>query len=63
MIVYLAITAAAVWMFQLIPTSFLPDEDLGNFVVQVQMPENSSAQQTEVVLAAHYGSFADRRGG
>ncbi|MFT0850095.1 efflux RND transporter permease subunit [Achromobacter sp. F4_2707] len=50
MLVYLLIVAAAGWMFQKIPTSFLPDEDQGSFVVQVQMPENSSSQQTEVVL-------------
>ncbi len=50
MLLFLAITAAAAWMFQQIPTSFLPDEDQGSFVVQVQMPENSSSDQTEVVL-------------
>src|SRR5690606_1365866 len=36
--------------FGKIPTSFLPDEDQGSFVVQVQLPENSSSDQTEVVL-------------
>ncbi|NYT23494.1 efflux RND transporter permease subunit [Alcaligenaceae bacterium] len=50
MAVYLVIAAAAGWMFQQIPTSFLPDEDQGNFVVQVQLPENSSNDQTEKVL-------------
>ena len=50
MLVYLAIVALAGWMFQQIPTSFLPDEDQGSFVVQVQMPENSSSQQTEELL-------------
>src|SRR5690606_25175415 len=50
MAVYLVIAVAAGWMFQLIPTSFLPDEDQGNFVVQVQLPENSSSEQTEAVL-------------
>ncbi len=50
MLVYLAIVAAAGFMFNKIPTSFLPDEDQGNFVVQVQLPENSSSQQTEEIL-------------
>src|SRR5690606_7985362 len=50
MLAYLLITAAAGWMFQQIPTSFLPDEDQGNFVVQVQLPENASNEQTEKVL-------------
>src|SRR5690554_310370 len=51
MLVYLVIVAAAGFMFQKIPTSFLPDEDQGNFVVQVQLPENSSSDQTEQILA------------
>lgn len=50
MLVYLVIVAAAGWMFQKIPTAFLPDEDQGNFVVQVQLPENASSHQTEEVL-------------
>ena len=50
MLVYLLIAAAAAWTFQKIPTAFLPDEDQGNFVVQVQLPENSSNEQTEAVL-------------
>lgn len=50
MAIYLVIAVAAGWMFQQIPTSFLPDEDQGNFVVQVQLPENSSSEQTERVL-------------
>ncbi|GLW36129.1 efflux RND transporter permease subunit [Pectobacterium actinidiae] len=37
-------------LFPKIPTSFLPDEDQGNLFVQVQMPPNSSAEQTQKVL-------------
>ncbi|MCK9506357.1 MAG: efflux RND transporter permease subunit [Porticoccaceae bacterium] len=50
MVIYLAMVIAAGWLFQLIPTSFLPDEDQGNFVVQVQLPENASSHQAEAVL-------------
>src|SRR5690606_25954698 len=50
MLIYLLLVAAAGFMFGKIPTSFLPDEDQGSFVVQVQLPENSSSDQTEVVL-------------
>ncbi len=47
---FLAIIALLVALFPQIPTSFLPDEDQGNLLVQVQMPPNSSAEQTQKVL-------------
>src|SRR5690606_33217889 len=50
MLVYLAIVGLAGWMFQQIPTAFLPDEDQGSFVVQVQLPENSGSEQTQQLL-------------
>ncbi len=51
MLFFLAIIALLVALFPQIPTSFLPDEDQGNLFVQVQMPPNSSAEQTQKVLA------------
>lgn len=50
MLIFLAIIALLVVLFPQIPTSFLPDEDQGNLFVQVQMPPNSSAEQTQQVL-------------
>lgn len=50
MVIFLAIIALLVVLFPQIPTSFLPDEDQGNLFVQVQMPPNSSAEQTQNVL-------------
>ena len=50
MVIFLAIIALLVVLFPQIPTSFLPDEDQGNLFVQVQMPPNSSAEQTQQVL-------------
>lgn len=50
LIVYLIIVAALVYLFPKIPTAFLPDEDQGQMVVQVQMPPNSSAERTQKVL-------------
>ncbi|HBX0750248.1 efflux RND transporter permease subunit [Enterobacter hormaechei] len=50
MLFFLAIIALLVALFPQIPTSFLPDEDQGNLFVQVQMPPNSSAEQTQKVL-------------
>lgn len=50
MLFFMAIIALLVALFPQIPTSFLPDEDQGNLFVQVQMPPNSSAEQTQKVL-------------
>jgi multidrug efflux pump len=48
--IYGLIVVALVWLFPQIPSAFLPDEDQGNMVVQVQMPSNASAARTQVVL-------------
>ena len=38
-------------LFMRLPTAFLPDEDQGILLVQVQLPSNASVQRTETVLA------------
>ncbi|THF63674.1 efflux RND transporter permease subunit [Pseudothauera nasutitermitis] len=38
-------------LFMRLPTAFLPEEDQGMMLVQVQMPPNTSAERTEAVLA------------
>lgn len=39
----------AMFLFKLIPTSFLPDEDQGATFTQVQLPDGSSASRTSIV--------------
>lgn len=39
-----------VWMYQIVPTSFLPDEDQGYFITLVQAPEGVSLGYTKKVL-------------
>ncbi len=46
------------WVYRIVPQSFLPDEDQGYFIAQIQAPEGASleyttqiARQTEAVLA------------
>ena len=51
MLAYLVIVVALGLLFPQIPTSFLPDEDQGTMMVQVQMPPNASAERTQAVLA------------
>ncbi|MFJ4192499.1 efflux RND transporter permease subunit [Pseudomonas sp. NPDC089534] len=48
--VYGLIVVALCWLFPKIPTAFLPGEDQGTMFVQVQMPTNTSAARTQVVL-------------
>lgn len=50
LVIYLLIVGAMAWLFPQIPTAFLPDEDQGTMVVQVQMPPNTSAGRTQAVL-------------
>ena len=50
MLIYLLIVAAVGILFKGLPTAFLPEEDQGTYIVQVQLPENSSTEQTLAVL-------------
>ena len=49
-VVYFLLLAGVVLMFRDLPTAFLPDEDQGLLIVQIQTPPNSSAERTEAVL-------------
>lgn len=55
-VVYALLLVGVAAMFRELPTSFLPDEDQGLLIVQVQTPPNSSSQRTEEVLnqVRHY---------
>src|SRR3546814_16767203 len=54
MAAFALVIVALVVMFPMIPTSFLPDEDQGTMIVQVQMPPNSSLERTKQVLSEDY---------
>ncbi|MBB3103112.1 efflux RND transporter permease subunit [Azomonas macrocytogenes] len=51
MLVYLLLVAAVALLFGKVPSAFLPEEDQGKMFVQLQMPPNSSAEQTGRILA------------
>ncbi len=51
MLIYAVLVGIAVFVLGQIPTAFLPEEDQGQMMVQVQLPSNASAQSTETVLA------------
>ena len=48
---FIAMVVIAVYMFTHWPTTFIPDEDDGYFIVSVQLPPASSLSRTEAVAA------------
>ncbi len=50
LLVYALIVGGMGWIFSQIPTSFLPEEDQGVLLLQVQLPSGSTQEQTVEVL-------------
>lgn len=50
MIIYAAVAAVAVLLYQRLPTSFLPQEDQGNIIVNVQLPPGATVERTTAVM-------------
>jgi multidrug efflux pump len=48
--IYLAIVAVAALMYQRLPTSFLPNEDQGSMMVNVQLPPGATQERTLAVM-------------
>jgi multidrug efflux pump len=46
MVVYLVVAATTAWMFLQLPSSFLPEEDQGTLLAQVQGPADATSQRT-----------------
>jgi len=50
LLVFAAVVAATVYLFQTTPTGFIPTEDKGILFVTVELPDGASLQRTEKVL-------------
>jgi multidrug efflux pump len=50
LVIYLAIVAGAVLIYQRLPTSFLPNEDQGSMLVNVQLPPGATQGRTLEVM-------------
>jgi multidrug efflux pump len=50
LILYAAIIAVAVLMFQKLPTSFVPNEDQGSILVNIQLPPGATQERTLAVV-------------
>ena len=51
MVIYVAIVGVAALAYTRLPTSFLPQEDQGNLLVNVQLPPGATLERTESVMA------------
>jgi hydrophobic/amphiphilic exporter-1 (mainly G- bacteria), HAE1 family len=47
----LLVVGAVFWIYNFLPTSFIPNEDQGTFIVNVQLPDAASLNRTEKVVA------------
>jgi len=50
MVIYLALAAVVGWMYLRLPTSFLPQEDQGNILVNIQLPPGATQERTQRVV-------------
>ena len=50
MVVYVALIAAVGVLYMRLPTSFLPNEDQGNLLVNIQLPPGATLERTQAVV-------------
>jgi multidrug efflux pump len=49
-VLYVLLLVAGSWMYASLPSSFLPNEDQGSFMVMASLPNGSTLKQTEAVM-------------
>ncbi|MFW2542877.1 multidrug efflux RND transporter permease subunit [Primorskyibacter sp. 2E107] len=59
-VLYLVLVAVMGLVFTRIPTSFVPDEDQGNFMAMFELPAGATAERTRDVIAAYEAHTATR---
>ena len=50
LVVYVGLVYLAYGMFKIVPTGFIPPQDQGYLIVNVQMPDASSIERTDAVM-------------
>ena len=50
LVVYVAIGGGAVWIYEQLPTSFIPDEDQGVVMTMISLPDGANAARTQAVI-------------
>ncbi len=53
MLVYGGLLALTYWQFTTTPTGFIPQQDKGYLLVNVQLPDSASVERTERIMGAH----------
>ncbi|WP_431100285.1 efflux RND transporter permease subunit [Roseateles noduli] len=51
MVAFVAVVAVVGWLYVRMPTSFLPNEDQGYLIVNVQLPPGATSNRTEAAVA------------
>ena len=59
LVLFLLIVAGMGFLFQRMPTAYLPDEDQGILLLQAMLPANSTLEQTEKVMERVKDHFLD----
>jgi len=62
MVLFLGIAAATGWQFTKVPTGFLPNEDQGYLLVNIQLPDAASLERTTEVLEGIDAILKETRG-
>ncbi|MEX8511484.1 MAG: efflux RND transporter permease subunit [Leptothrix ochracea] len=57
LVIYAAVLGAVAFLYNRLPTSFLPNEDQGYLLVNVQLPPGASVNRTEKVMQQVEGYF------
>ncbi|MBP6903174.1 MAG: efflux RND transporter permease subunit [Burkholderiaceae bacterium] len=57
MILFAVIVGAVAWMYQRLPSSFLPNEDQGYLIVNVQLPPGATVERTQAAMQQVEGFF------
>jgi multidrug efflux pump len=50
LLLYIALNAANFWLFEKVPTGFIPNQDQGYLVIYAQLPDAASLERTEAVI-------------
>ncbi len=61
LVAFVLIVAAMGYLFQKMPTAYLPDEDQGMLMAMVQLPAGSTREQTEAVMDRVRGHFLNEQ--
>ena len=57
LVVYGGLLGLTYWQFIARPTGFIPQQDKGYLILNVQLPDAASVERTESVMAQHRGRW------